>query len=117
MQNLQSHLALFTFTNKYEVINPGKKEIKLKGTQQYLEQNDRAVSTFLTETDLAGLKACSVGSSPSIVSVQSERGASCNSKSNEQSKPSSGCRLSAKSIMIWAEEHAERHFNDSIQKQ
>lgn len=44
-----------------------------------------AVSTFLRERDLAGLKVCSVSSSPSIVSVQSDRGASCNSKLSEQS--------------------------------
>lgn len=48
---------------------------------------DGAVSTFLKETDLAGLKVCSVRSSPSIVSVQSERGASCNSKLSRQSPP------------------------------
>lgn len=47
----------------------------------------RAVSTFLTERDLAGLKVCSVSSSPSIVSVQSDRGASCNSKPSQQSPP------------------------------
>lgn len=47
----------------------------------------RAVSTFLTETDLAGLKVCSGSSSPSIVSVQSDSGASCNSKLNQQSPP------------------------------
>lgn len=42
-------------------------------------------STFLTGRDLAGLKVCSVSSSPSIVSVQSDRGASCNSKLSQQS--------------------------------
>lgn len=45
------------------------------------------MSTFLKERDLAGLKVCSVRSSPSILSVQSERGASCNSKLSGQSPP------------------------------
>lgn len=45
------------------------------------------MSTFLKERDLAGLKVCSVRSSPSILSVQSERGASCNSKLRGQSPP------------------------------
>lgn len=45
------------------------------------------MSTFLKDRDLAGLKVCSVSSSPSIVSVQSERGASCNSKLSHQSPP------------------------------
>lgn len=42
-------------------------------------------STFLKGRGLAGLKVCSVSSSPSIVSVQSDRGASCNSKLSQQS--------------------------------
>lgn len=74
----------------------------MKGEQQYLEQYDRAVSTFLTERDLAGLKACSVRSSPSIVSVQSERGASCNSKLSKKSKPSPGFNTSTKCITMLA---------------
>lgn len=45
------------------------------------------MSTFLKERDLAGLKVCSVCSSPSILSVQSERGASCNGKLRGQSPP------------------------------
>lgn len=57
---------------------------------------DRAVSTFLKETDLAGLKVCSVNSSPSIVSVQSERGASCNSKLSHQSTPGPALKISTK---------------------
>lgn len=54
------------------------------------------MSTFLKETDLAGLKVCSVNSSPSIVSVQSERGASCNSKLSHQSTPGPALKISTK---------------------
>lgn len=54
------------------------------------------MSTFLKETDLAGLKVCSVSSSPSIVSVQSERGASCNSKLSHQSTPGPTLKISTK---------------------
>ena len=64
-----------------------------KSAADQKEGEDRAVSTFLKETDLAGLKVCS---SPSIVSVQSERGASCNSKLSHQSTPGPTLKISTK---------------------
>lgn len=50
-------------------------------------QGAKGGSTFLKGRHLAGLKVCSVSSSPSIVSVQSDRGASCNSKLSQRSRP------------------------------
>lgn len=50
-----------------------------------MPQVTKGRSTFLKGRHLAGLKVCSVSSSPSIVSVQSDRGASCNSKPSQQS--------------------------------
>lgn len=65
------------------------------------------MSTFLTETDLAGLKVCSGSSSPSIVSVQSDRGASCNSKLSQQSPPGPALKSQRAHRLVPAEHAAE----------
>ena len=65
------------------------------------------MSTFLKERDLAGLKVCSVRSSPSILSVQSERGASCNSKLSGQSPPGPAEHITQSAAQS-SREHAAR---------
>lgn len=70
------------------------------------------MSTFLKERDLAGLKVCSVRSSPSILSVQSERGASCNSKLRGQSPP--GPPSTSPRAQHRAAEHMQRDDTSSL---
>lgn len=71
------------------------------------------VSTFLKERDLAGLKVCSVSSSPSIVSVQSERGASCNSKLSHESPPGPALKHQRRAQDGASQGHAAETASDS----